>query len=199
VITVNGKDYTYCTSSFVADGTIATSEFDIALGDTFLRNVYSLYDFGDTLPDGSIGDAYIQLLAKTDMSKATSDYASSRQNALKNYTDPELSPLQLVKLILTDSDSGDSASDVSVDNKDETRLAESSSSDSNLVASYGPAIIGLLAANIVIGLILIALGILQCIRRGTSSEARTLNPHYVPVRNKVEESNIGHYPKPYGD
>ncbi|KAL1951300.1 hypothetical protein VTO73DRAFT_449 [Trametes versicolor] len=60
----------YCTGAIShADGSDGLSGPDWLLGDTFMRNVYSLFDFGwDTNP--SEGPAYMQLLSVTDADAA---------------------------------------------------------------------------------------------------------------------------------
>jgi len=41
--TIDGKDWTVCVASFMGVDNWGQGDFDISLGDTFLRNVYSVY------------------------------------------------------------------------------------------------------------------------------------------------------------
>ncbi|KAF5319957.1 hypothetical protein D9611_010985 [Ephemerocybe angulata] len=56
--------------------------YDMVLGMAFLRNVYTLFDYGDFLPQSSNSDAkdtpYIQLLSLTEPSEAHSDFVTAR-------------------------------------------------------------------------------------------------------------------------
>lgn len=72
----------------------------------------------------------------------------------------------------------------------------SPSSDSNdkltsLVEKYGPVIIGLLAGNLIIGLVLCIIGVATCLRSVVKSGAksRSINPTYTPVRFKEAEAD----------
>ena len=71
-------------------------------------------------------------------------------------------------------------------------LADGTSPDSNsqlvsLVEKYGPVIIGLLAGNILIGVVLVAVGIATCMRK-QGGKSRNISPSYAPVRFKEADS-----------
>ncbi|KAJ3483030.1 hypothetical protein NLI96_g6584 [Meripilus lineatus] len=55
-------------------------EYDIILGMAFMRNVYSLFDYGDWLENSKVkkGDPYIQLLSVTDKAAAHADFVKVR-------------------------------------------------------------------------------------------------------------------------
>jgi hypothetical protein len=58
---------------------------DFILGDAFLRNVYSLYDFGDFIQGYSglpQGDPYIKLLPLTDATAASAEFKTARAASL---------------------------------------------------------------------------------------------------------------------
>jgi len=60
-----------------------TNEYDLILGDGFLRNSYTLLDYGDFVSNGSTSvtaNPYVQLLPITTPSSAFSDFVSSRLN-----------------------------------------------------------------------------------------------------------------------
>jgi saccharopepsin len=64
-------------------------------------------------------------------------------------------------------------------------LTASFTVDGEMVKKYGLIVICLLGANVLIGLILLVLGVLGCIRRGSSRKAaaRAVAPTYAPVKN----------------
>ncbi|KAI0804711.1 aspartic peptidase domain-containing protein [Irpex lacteus] len=57
----------------------------------------------------------------------------------------------------------------------------------SLVKKYGVTALGLLAANLIVGLILCIIGVMTCLR-GKRESRRTVNPTYAPVRFKESES-----------
>lgn len=80
---------TVCTSNY-QDGSALVGpdpEFDMNLGDVFLRNVYALFDYGTLGIQNNqqvVDDAFIQLLPRTDPQLALSDFTSSRSKQLSN-------------------------------------------------------------------------------------------------------------------
>ena len=59
----------------------------------------------------------------------------------------------------------------------------------SLVGKYGPAVVGLVAGNVFVGVILAAIGIATCLRR-QGAKSRNISPMYAPVRFKEAESGI---------
>ncbi|EPQ54524.1 acid protease [Gloeophyllum trabeum ATCC 11539] len=59
-------------------------EYDMILGMAFLRNAYTLLDFGDFVEDTAedTGDPYVQLLPLTDAAQAKSDFIAARLNGV---------------------------------------------------------------------------------------------------------------------
>ncbi|QRV89659.1 aspartyl protease [Ceratobasidium sp. AG-Ba] len=81
-IEVDHKNVTFCQNAFQP----FTSEagggiIDLILGDAFLRNVYTVYDYGDFI-DGTSGsprgDPYMKLLPLTNPSAASAEFKSAR-------------------------------------------------------------------------------------------------------------------------
>ncbi|KAJ3505258.1 hypothetical protein NLJ89_g7513 [Agrocybe chaxingu] len=71
--------------------------------------------------------------------------------------------------------------------------------DGETFKKYALAAILLLAANVVIGLVLIVLAVLGCMRRGAASRkssVRVVAPQYTPVKLE-EEGYSGHYQQGY--
>jgi saccharopepsin len=195
--TVDGQPYTVCVSSFMGMDDWGQGDFDLSLGDTFLRNVYSVFDFGDTLPDGTTGEPYMQLLSEVDAAKAAAQVASIRGKTLATLP-PEMDPATLIGLLGGSATvPTPTASDViggptTTDSTKSTSTSKANSLaaghgnnvyDNDTVKHYGLIVIGLLGANLLIGLVLIAFAVVGCIRRGTSRKAASRNLDYAPVKN----------------
>ncbi|KAJ6529605.1 aspartic peptidase domain-containing protein [Mycena capillaripes] len=54
------------------------SRFDIIFGDSFMRNFYSIFNFGDTASKAPTGNASVQLLSQTDAAAAAKDVLNVR-------------------------------------------------------------------------------------------------------------------------
>ncbi|KAJ6584274.1 aspartic peptidase domain-containing protein [Mycena sp. CBHHK59/15] len=210
----DGKNHTFCIGSITSGGSITSPStgFDALYGDSFLRNVYSVFGFGNdtTTP-------FVQLLSQTIASEAAADFASVRAQFLA-LTAPELSPADTIRLFDgpsagTTMDSSapacspstaSGASDAVLGKaKTSADLADSngSSTTDSQVVKYGPVIIGLLAANLVILLVLAFLGVMSFVRNGrTTGPTRALNPQYAPVKVKDDFSRVSFsQDKPYSD
>ncbi|KAJ7138848.1 aspartic peptidase domain-containing protein [Mycena filopes] len=119
-----------CTSAFHGfDGEY--HDYDILFGDTFMRNVYSIFNFGDAISNSPTGNASMQLLSQTNVTAAIADVLEVRM--------PRISA-QLARTAgtaLAAADSHDSA-------------------PSSEVKKYAPIVIGLLGANLLVGFVLVA-------------------------------------------
>ncbi|KAK7052765.1 Six-hairpin glycosidase [Favolaschia claudopus] len=94
--TRDGKhSFTVCVNAFADIGTIVSTEADALFGDSFLRNVYSAYDFGTGGP--TKGTPFVQLLSNTDATKSAAGLVSVRRQTMAGMP-PELSPLDLVRV-----------------------------------------------------------------------------------------------------
>ncbi|KAA1469080.1 acid protease [Dentipellis sp. KUC8613] len=211
----DGKNYTYCVNTYQAaeDGEF-NGELDLILGQAFLRNTYALFNFGDRDVNGTlVSDPYVQLLALSIADDILDDYAKSRAQALSQL--PPLATIDAIKAELanhksdlpseTSSDYASwptsasasagtpSSSGVSKDEKLSNALVDTDGSDAasqvlSKVDTFGPVVVGLLAGNVLIGLVLLVLGVCLCIRRGRTVGAspRGFNSAYVSV-SKVDE------------
>ncbi|KAI0084523.1 aspartic peptidase domain-containing protein [Irpex rosettiformis] len=240
-ITNKGKseNITICTSIVDAVGDACGPGCDLIMGDVFLRNTITSFNFGNwtqaTTPnDGS----FIQLIPLTNQSTAWTDFLATRATNLKSLPRaPSIAELQEIILenasadnstnsanstddsssssssngdkSSSDSSNNSNSSSKSSNNDDDgssehlitnttgakSALADSSSpssSDSSsqllsLVKQYGPVIIGLLAGNILIGIILVAVGLASCLRK-QGGKTRSVGATYAPVRFKEVES-----------
>ncbi|PPR01701.1 hypothetical protein CVT26_013099, partial [Gymnopilus dilepis] len=221
--TLAGKEYTACISAFQSaeDEDFSTNGFDIALGDSFLRNVYSTFNFGDDLVNGPTSDSFIQLLPTLDHAKAITEVTTVRRQTLATFP-PEIDPAKLVGMLSqadSEADAGATttspASDAyapSPNHNTHTELTptqidvtvpggdgQTASQDGTVVDKYGPIIVALLAANLLVLLVLVILGILSYMRRGSSSKKNGRRgvldskgaPVYAPVKGADAEEAQG--------
>ncbi|KAL1945699.1 hypothetical protein VTO73DRAFT_1701 [Trametes versicolor] len=182
--------------SVVANATLCTNHFfagkqddtyDILLGMGFLRNVYGSFHYGNYTPPGTniTGELpYVQLLSVTDKDAAWGEYYEYyTQTVLQG--SPEMDPATWVKFISdNDSDNNDDSNssatpvgdlEVAGAVADGSGDSSSSNSDSN---KYGPIALGLLGANVAIGIAVFAVTLTMCVRSAKGKrEAR-----YAPLR-----------------
>lgn len=169
-----------------------------------MRNVYAVYVLSKCNPEellnnepfrrfnfGTHGgtenltteNATIQFLSLTDPDTAFSDFKQSRQKTLQSYL-PEFTPDQYKKVFSSSSDDNDD--DDSADAVAGASSVSSSSADaqtsSNSLNTYGPVIIGLLGGNVLVGIVLCAIALSVCIRKGGKS--RSVRQDYTPVAFK---------------
>ncbi|KAJ7684358.1 aspartic peptidase domain-containing protein [Mycena polygramma] len=170
VVGPDGKKYTVCVGSITNGGSILGLGLDALYGDSFLRNAYSVFSFGnDTTPP------HVQLLADTVTDQAAIDFVTVQASFLQNGP-PELAPQDIINLF-----DGPSSGSSSVAAGSGNLAGDSSSSTNSTVTKYGPLVIGLLAANLAILLLVAVLGILSFVRNGGST-----GPSYQPVRFKED-------------
>jgi saccharopepsin len=184
-VTIDGTNYTTCLSSFITiDGW--SDVYDYLLGDSFLRNTYTVYDFGDYDANAELtGTPYMQLLAETNYSTAAVEAVTARAKTLAGMA-PELAPSDLLNIIQgSGTNTNATGTGSAIDFSPSGLAAQWSSSD---MKKYALIIIGLLGANIVIGLVLLVFGVLGCVKRSARVGARSRsNPQYIPVPDKMGE------------
>ncbi|KAH7092841.1 acid protease [Auriculariales sp. MPI-PUGE-AT-0066] len=173
----NDTIVTYCVNKFRTNK--YTTEYDIVLGDPVLRNLFSVFDFGDIDSTGKVtGEPFVKLLSVTDAVKAAASFEASRKSELQLY--PELGDLadvgntaarQVANFAATTSTSKHKSTHKStgtgtfriqhnvaaVANAEDTSSTNISSQVQQLL-DFSPILLALLAANIVLGLGLCALG-----------------------------------------
>ncbi|KIJ14689.1 hypothetical protein PAXINDRAFT_99947 [Paxillus involutus ATCC 200175] len=102
-ITDNGKQYTVCLNSFRTPLDGKQPDMDFLLGDIFMRNVYSVFNYGNSTTSGDDSkSASIQLLSRTNKDQVYQDFAAARKQSLKSY--PALFDLTKLKSDGTTSD-----------------------------------------------------------------------------------------------
>ncbi|KAF9002559.1 aspartic peptidase domain-containing protein [Cyathus striatus] len=210
----SGEQFLVCQPAFTIDDESGSrgSGFDNLIGASFLRSVYN---FGDAT---ATGEASIQMVSKINLNydEALKEHTAWYSQLQKDMKAAKVSDFyENVVAGTTKSTSGNykpvstssSIKPTATPNKtgstlaaDDANVLSSTDSDSSLLSKYGPAIIGLLAANLFIGLVLVVLGIANYIKgRGRSSTpTRSVNPAYAPVPLK-DEPSITSYQKPYND
>ncbi|KAF7793489.1 hypothetical protein EIP86_004601 [Pleurotus ostreatoroseus] len=201
VLTINGRetDVTYCynTYQYLELDPDSFEGFDAILGDAFLRNVYASFNYGEI--DVSESGSYIQLMSTTDLNVALPDFLASRANTLSSLP-AELAPSDFLKWYRGSSSSSmsnsisDSSDDVAgaTDGSSTPSSSPTSTDDKlySLAKQYGPVVIGLLAGNMLIGVLLCIIGLFTCMRRAVNHGAgsRSLPSTYAPVRFKEAEA-----------
>ena len=166
------------------------------------------FDYGDT--DSTGEQSFVQLLSTTNLNEALPEFIEARNLALASLP-PQLPPLELARVIngtrvSSDGSAGDSGdlAENSVGGDTSAPSASGGVSDPttssgqlySLVEKYGPVVIGLLAGNTLIGVVLCVISLFVCMKRAGRSRARTrtLESTYVPVRFKeadaAEESGV---------
>ncbi|ETW82863.1 aspartic peptidase [Heterobasidion irregulare TC 32-1] len=181
------------------------SGFDMLLGDAFLRNVYALFDYGVSDSKGNvIKNPFIQLLPLTNPVKDGTEFFKNRLHTLSQ-SPPEATPEEIRQLLGDSSAGGTSSPDTSsssgasssLDKSVGNAVTTSDSGDSSLstlvsrMDQWSPVIVGLLAGNLVVGIVICILALSMCVRRGATSvgtRARTASPSYVPVRFKEDSA-----------
>lgn len=94
---VGRRRYTVCRSLLTPEDKV-DGTFDLSLGVAFLRNVYSVWDFGDDQPDGSTSLPYMQFLSQTDAVVAAREALRLRELTMRALPN-ELPPARLVELL----------------------------------------------------------------------------------------------------
>jgi len=96
-MTINTKiDNQTCAGAFIPqEVSVGEGQFDWLIGDNVLRNMYSLYDFGDFDTSGNMGNPFVKLLPLTDPNEASGDFAKirgsqPRTNITYNIASPEV-------------------------------------------------------------------------------------------------------------
>ncbi|KAJ7322878.1 aspartic peptidase domain-containing protein [Mycena albidolilacea] len=102
------RNFTVCIGTFTDVGTIVDGASDALFGDSFMRNAYSVFNFGTG--GTTKGTPFVQLLSQTDATKAGADLTTVRAALMANMP-PELAPVDIVRIFNgTESASGKGSS-----------------------------------------------------------------------------------------
>ncbi|KAJ6526178.1 aspartic peptidase domain-containing protein [Mycena vulgaris] len=189
----SGNNVTVCVSGMMSFA--PQPDYDALFGDTFMRNAYSVFNFGNTVATSPTGDATMQLLSQTDPVAAVAAVQSVRMAQLAfmppefQGTPPGLQAALPGSTRPSNTNSSGTASGTGSSTTVVGAVAEAASapgSDSD-VQKYALIIIGLLSGNLVVVLVLAALGVALYVKRGVKSEGSGRMPKYVPVKFKDQE------------
>lgn len=109
----NGTEVTFCSNTFQSSSFRRGSGLpaaDMILGLPFLRNVYTLLSYGNTVYNATTSEGpYVQFVSVTNATSA-SDFSSIRHRILAN-SPMELTPSEFIKTIRAESTNASSSSD----------------------------------------------------------------------------------------
>ncbi|KAG8733334.1 hypothetical protein FRC12_018921, partial [Ceratobasidium sp. 428] len=171
----SGEKATYCINAFMPM-TLELTAFDFLLGDSFLRNAYSVFDYGDFDASGNMGKPYVKLLPLTDPTTASAGFKKNRATALAQLP-PEGSMQDLVGVssktsVASSSLSGNSGSG-GPNNLASSNLSDDDSIDETLnkLVKYAPIVLALLGVIVVLLLGVIAMGAFAMLKRNKTKAA----------------------------
>ncbi|KAJ6460067.1 aspartic peptidase domain-containing protein [Mycena vitilis] len=152
VQTDKSSNATICVAAIEAvDG---NSEFDAIFGDLILRNMYQLYNFGDSVSRSPTGNASVQLLSQTDPKAAIADVLNVRMALISGQ-----SPSAVGAAVVAAAAGGTDSSDT-----DSQRH------------KYALIVIGLLGANVLVTVIVAVIGVVLCMKKRGGSRSREYAP-----------------------
>lgn len=119
------------------------------------------YDFGDyNTKSKSTGTPYMQLLSTIDATTVGPEAVSTRAKTLLGMS-PEIPPSQLLQLLLKQEASSNSSVELS---NSSTPSPGPDSTTQGELKQYAIIAIGLLGANLIVGLALLGMGVVRCMR-----------------------------------
>ncbi|KAK7024739.1 Six-hairpin glycosidase [Favolaschia claudopus] len=191
----DGVNYTYCVGTVTNGGSITSGARDAQFGASFMRNVYTSFNFGD-----NITSPYIQFLSQTNEWEARQDFAHVRKTQLGK-SPHEVSPAELVKIfdgVEVAPVSAKTSNCAASNNKVQAvagNLASEYSHSASSNSKYLPAILGLLVVNFVAVLGLGVLAVLTWVRKGSAERV-----NYVPTKTHDDSYRTWfEEEKPYSD
>lgn len=162
-------------------------------------DVGNSFDYGETESSGN--NAYIQLLSTTNRDEAWADFTKTRRDVLGGLP-PALSPTVVAGAYITRNATNPTSSGSAVSGAigDVSNVEIGSGVDSSFAAvlvaavlnKWGPVIIGLLAANVLMVTILCIVAIVACTRGVIKGgvKSRSIGASYAPVRVKEAEPSL---------
>ncbi|RDX50082.1 acid protease [Lentinus brumalis] len=155
--------------------------FDLILGDAFLRNVYASFDYGDYYPGNHTnGLPFVQMLPTTDASKMWQEFHDERAATLAELP-PVIDPAAIIQAekALQESAADEDLHKTGMVAGAAASSDEDSSSGDSWGKKYGTIALGFLAANLLIGVVLLVVTVTMCVRGVKGKSVR-----YAPVRFK---------------
>ncbi|KAK7681853.1 hypothetical protein QCA50_015200 [Cerrena zonata] len=180
--------------SYTPDG----SGLDFILGDVFMRNVYSLFDFGNWAKVGD-SDPFVQVLSVTDAEQAWADF-------------DKLNKARLDAFLASQSSDSDSTTTTAASKPVQTNSSgsgiksatgalgdsDSSTPDLSNLTRLSYVIIGLLAL-VVLLLIGTVVSFIMKSRSSAGKGYKTIKDPFPPAHEKAYEGSYADYSTPYAD
>ncbi|KAJ7694404.1 aspartic peptidase domain-containing protein [Mycena rosella] len=155
------------------------NNFDALFGGTFMRNAYSVFNFGDSVGKSSSGPASIQLLSQTDPRSAAADVQNVRMAQLANFppefdgTLPDFLPVSPGSSRPANTNTSAIRTSSGISN-----TSEFSASDESRVRRY--------ALIMLVVLVLGATGYSLYVKRSGMTSVSIRTPQYIPVEMREE-------------
>ncbi|KAJ7671395.1 aspartic peptidase domain-containing protein [Mycena polygramma] len=184
VFSGNGTDEVVCATLW-GGGSGVNGGIDILLGDSFLRNAYMQLNYGNAISHSRTANSSIQLLSHTDPVAAAADVLKVRMALLSNLSSAGSTATAQGASVAHGANAGGSPVAAALDN---TNGSSSNASDNADVSKYGPIVIGLLGGNLLVTLLLLAVGVAQCIKRSGRAGSGKGSGKYAQVRIAPEEA-----------
>ncbi|KAJ8514273.1 hypothetical protein ONZ45_g8174 [Pleurotus djamor] len=190
-----GERFSYCVNSFEDAASSLGPNFagqtDMILGAAFLRNAYAAYHYGSFNSSGEYNEIpFVQLLPTTNAEEAHREFPSVRAAQIAQLNATVISPADLLSKLLpgpknTTANSGDKKSDADAHPVRGVLAAQDDNENSTLsdfVSKFGPVIVGLLAGNVFLLIVVCSIAVYMCVTRsGKPPSTRTLPTTYQPL------------------
>ncbi|KAH7929443.1 acid protease [Leucogyrophana mollusca] len=173
-------DPTTCVGSFVPQSvSVGAGQFDWLIGDNVLRSVYALYDFGDFDSSGKMGNPYVQILPLVNPDQASVDFHTVRGGTPNT---------NITYAVSNDAASGSTTVSLSTD----------VANTIDKLSKYLPAMLGVMALNALILIVLAIAGlVLLCRRKGKTARARKIPGRLSPMpMNNTNMNRFSDMPPP---
>ncbi|KAJ6483758.1 aspartic peptidase domain-containing protein [Mycena vitilis] len=184
VFSGNETDEVVCATQWQG-GSGSDGGVDILLGDSFMRNAYIQLNYGNAISRSPTANSSIQLLSQTDPVAAAADVLKVRIALLSNLSSVGSTATAPGASAAHGANAGASPVAAALDS---TNGSSSTASDNADVSKYGPIVIGLLGGNLLVTLLLLAVGVAQCIRRSGRAGSGKGSGKYAQVRIAPEEA-----------
>lgn len=144
------------------------------IGDNVLRSIYTLYDFGDFDSSGKMGNPYVQMLSLIDPNKASAEFHAVRGGT----------PLTNITYNVSNDGTGGTTA---------VTLSSDVANTIDKLAKYLPAMLGILALNAILLIVLTIVGfVLLCRRRNKTVRARKTPGRLSPM--PMNSTSFDRYP-----
>lgn len=174
----SSSDPSTCVGSFLPQSvSVGAGQFDWLIGDNVLRSVYAVYDFGDFVSSGTMGNPYVQMLSLVDPNQASVEFHDVRGGTPQNN-------------ITYNASSGDSESTTVTLSADVANTIDS-------LSKYLPAMLAVMALNALVLVILAVVAfVLLCRRRGRGARARKTPGRLSPMPMNITTTRYPDYANP---